>query len=388
MKYALKKVSIVLLLAAFFAFTACDGGGGSDDPETEKETETETVIGETGTDLGSVDMDGDGVSDGTAIDVDGDGTPDGVDTNGDGKIDEEYSDDFSLIDETDDGETDDEDETMTDAEAVAALASLTFTKGKLQPAFNAGTTNYLNAPVPFSSEASPAYNDTQSVDITATAANSDATITINGSSVASGSAFTMNNLDVGKNNVTIVVTTQDGTTTTTYTVEVYRAIPIFKTGAAELGGYTFEGEDGYNDTNNPSLHVSWPATRFTAIGDDSLRDEMTGLVWLKTLSTLTRNWADAITYCEDLETENATVTDWRLPNVRELRSLAHYGKTEPYTWLNGQGFSNVQASDDYWSSTTYAPYTSNVWQVHSSAGVYGGRKADNDHVWPVRSATP
>ena len=106
MKYALKTVSIVLLLAASIAFTACGGGGGggSDDPETEKET----VIGETGTDLGQVDMDGDGVSDGTAIDVDGDGIPDGVDTNGDGKIDEGYSDDYTLLDEA-----------MTDAEAVA-----------------------------------------------------------------------------------------------------------------------------------------------------------------------------------------------------------------------------------------------------------------------------
>lgn len=459
MKYAFKTVSVVLLLAAFFAFTACGGGGGgSDDPETEKET----VIGQTGTGLGSVDMDGDGVSDGTAIDVDDDGTPDGVDTNGDGKIDEEYSEDYTLLDEA-----------MTDAEAVAAdkanltigysgsdssdsvtqnitlatsgsngttitwesndtdvvstdgtvtrptcgsgdatvtltatitkngvsetktfeitvkevpptLASLTFNKGKLQPAFSAGTTTYLNAPVPFSSEASPAYNDTQSVTVTAAAANSGATITINGTSVASGSAFTMANLDVGKNNATIVVTAQDGVTKTTYTVEVYRAIPIFKTGAADLEGYTFvAGEDGQTNCG-----VSWPATRFTAVGDDSLRDEKTGLVWLKTLGTSTRTWANAITYCEDLETESGTVVDWRLPNVRELLSLVHYGQSSPATWLNSQGFANVQSSL-YFSSTTFARHTYFINTIDMNLGeVYTSiNKADGIYLWPILGTT-
>ncbi|MDA3901730.1 MAG: cadherin-like beta sandwich domain-containing protein, partial [Spirochaetes bacterium] len=335
MRNIIKKSGILCFVLLCSLILSCGGGGGgSDDPNTEKES----VIGETGTEIGSVDMDGDGVSDGTAIDVDGDGTPDGVDTDGDGKIDEEYSEDYTLLDEA-----------MTDAEAVAedkanlavgysgsdssdsvtqnitlaangsngttitwtssdttviaadgtvtrptygsgdatvtltatitkngvsetktftitvkevtpstnaALASLAFTKGMLQPVFSAGTTNYLNAPVPFSSEASPAYNDTQSVTVTATTANSGATITVNGTSVTSGSAFTINNLDVGKNNATVVVTAQDGVTKTTYTVEVYRAIPVFKTGAAELTGYTFvAGEDGHYDTHNPALHV-------------------------------------------------------------------------------------------------------------------------------------
>ena len=60
------------------------------------------VIGESGISIGSVDLNGDGVSDATIIEVDGDGAPDGVDSDGDGTIDLPWSDDFKII-PTDDG---------------------------------------------------------------------------------------------------------------------------------------------------------------------------------------------------------------------------------------------------------------------------------------------
>jgi len=262
----------------------------------------------------------------------------------------------------------------------AMLSALAVGKGKLQPSFSSSTTSYLDAPVPFSSNANPAYNDTQSVTITPTA-NSGATITINGTSVPSGSSFTMDNLAIGSNSATIVVTAEDGVTTKTYSVDVYRAIPIFKTGASVISGYTLDPrEDGATQRG-----VSWPATRFTAVGTDSIKDEMTGLVWLKSPDATERNFADAITWCESLSN---TYSDWRMPNVRELRSLVHYGKAAPFTWLNtaAQGFTNVQ-DNYYWSSTTYAFDTSGAWRVIMSNGVVGNsNKTSNSlYVWPVRS---
>ncbi|MDC7126853.1 MAG: InlB B-repeat-containing protein [Spirochaetales bacterium] len=52
---------------------------------------------QSGTATGTVDTDGDGIADGTAIDTNGDGSPDGVDTNGDGVIDVEWSDSYSIL---------------------------------------------------------------------------------------------------------------------------------------------------------------------------------------------------------------------------------------------------------------------------------------------------
>ncbi|MDC7126854.1 MAG: InlB B-repeat-containing protein [Spirochaetales bacterium] len=52
---------------------------------------------QSGTSVGAVDIDGDGIADGTAIDTNEDGTPDGIDTDGDGVIDEEWSDSYSIL---------------------------------------------------------------------------------------------------------------------------------------------------------------------------------------------------------------------------------------------------------------------------------------------------
>lgn len=105
MKKILLTLSSVLLVSGMIAMTGCDGGGSDSTPTDE----TESVIGQSGTGIGPLDIDGDGVSDGTAIDTDDDGTPDGVDTDGDGKIDQEYSDEYELL--------------LTDSEAVTADAA-------------------------------------------------------------------------------------------------------------------------------------------------------------------------------------------------------------------------------------------------------------------------
>jgi hypothetical protein len=266
----------------------------------------------------------------------------------------------------------------TAASNNADLAQITVSKGKLQPMFAPSTTNYLDAPVPYSQT---------SVDITPVTSSSQATIKVNGTTVASGSAYSLTSLPTGETIVTIVITAADTTTQKTYTVSVYRAIPIFKTGAGEISGYTLDPrEDGAEQRG-----VAWPSTRFTVndngtaadLSDDTVTDHMTGLVWLKNANN-SKTWANAITYCEDLAT-GASASDWRLPNVRELRSLVNYGSTAPYTWLNDQGFANVQGYY-YWSSTSYAPYTPYSWFVFMCNGrVDGYNKSNTFYVWPVCS---
>ncbi|MDA3899098.1 MAG: DUF1566 domain-containing protein [Spirochaetes bacterium] len=137
-------------------------------------------------------------------------------------------------------------------------------------------------------------------------------------------------------------------------------------------------DDGSYQTGNDV-----PSTRFSDNGDGTITDNMTGLMWLKSPDSTTRNWPAAITYCEGLD--YASHTDWRLPTVSELETLTNYSQRAPATWLNGQGFTNVRL-DYYWSSTTYAPSTADAWDVNmNNGGVHNPSKANNNCVWPVRS---
>ncbi len=94
----------------------------------------------------------------------------------------------------------------------ANLSGLTVDEGTLAPAFDTDTDAYTVS-VP---------NGTSSFNLTPTVADSHATVTVNGSTVSSGSA-SAEALEVGANVFTVVVTAADGTTTRTYTVTVTRA---------------------------------------------------------------------------------------------------------------------------------------------------------------------
>nr|WP_294942131.1 cadherin-like beta sandwich domain-containing protein [uncultured Mucilaginibacter sp.] len=94
----------------------------------------------------------------------------------------------------------------------ARLANLTVSAGTLSPSFSA---------------LQPTYTDTignaiTSVTVTATKEQSGAAITINGISVASGTASASLPMAVGDNTITIIATAEDGTTKKTYTVTVRR----------------------------------------------------------------------------------------------------------------------------------------------------------------------
>lgn len=99
------------------------------------------------------------------------------------------------------------------ASADANLSGLSLSNGTLTPAFASGVTSY----------AASVANATSSLTVRPTANEANATITVNGATVASGAASGSIALDVGTNTLTIVATAQDGTTTQTYTVTVTRA---------------------------------------------------------------------------------------------------------------------------------------------------------------------
>ncbi len=154
--------------------------------------------------------------------------------------------------------------------------------------------------------------------------------------------------------------------------------------------------------------VPWPNPRFTDKGDQTVLDNLTGLIWAKDGNLMkTRDsgfdidygagdgkvtWQHALDYIKKLNQENYLGhNDWRLPNVSELESLGHAGQSNNAIWLNSQGYSNVQGGS-YWSSTYYLSGASlSAWNV----SMYGGDMYSSDahadskyadrYVWPVRS---
>lgn len=173
-----------------------------------------------------------------------------------------------------------------------------------------------------------------------------------------------------------------------------------KTGAGDIGGYTeVTGEDGHADMQKG---VTWPNPRFTIHdsgtpadpSDDTVTDNLTGLRWTRNANHGLKRWKDgssypALEYCNGLSLGG--YSDWRLPNVRELQSLVHYGVYNPAVpntagtgkWTSGNPFTGVQ-SGDYWSSTTCAYDTAYAWYVSLYDGfVLYDDKTVSLYVWPV-----
>lgn len=96
--------------------------------------------------------------------------------------------------------------------------------------------------------------------------------------------------------------------------------------------------------------------------DKTIIDQGTSLEWQKTDSGMMHTWQNALGYCEDLSL--ADKTDWRLPNIRELKSLVDYSRYYPAI----DPAISCQSSS-YWSSTTVAnDGPTSVWSIFFGNG--------------------
>lgn len=146
------------------------------------------------------------------------------------------------------------------------------------------------------------------------------------------------------------------------------------------------GEDG-----DLVAGVRRPSVRFIASPDQTVIDSLTGLIWSSDAapSMSSKTWLAALNYIKTLNSQNYLGhSDWRLPNVVELRSLINWQEANPANWLASQGFANLQAYE-YWSSTSYPVSgmggVERAWTVKMDDGfVWHPPTSYSYFVWPVR----
>jgi hypothetical protein len=118
---------------------------------------------------------------------------------------------------------------------------------------------------------------------------------------------------------------------------------------------------------------TWPtATRFVINGAE-VRDLRTNLVWAR--CSVGQTWDGAT--CSGTPTTHTreqalqlaqAATGWRLPNRKELSSLADRGCREPA--IDSTAFPQT-ASTVYWSSTPFVGYSFGAWQIDFLVGWVG-----------------
>jgi hypothetical protein len=160
------------------------------------------------------------------------------------------------------------------------------------------------------------------------------------------------------------------------------------------------GQTTSYDTNTPQRDdgalqegVELPIPRFTDRGNGTIKDNLTGLIWLKQANCagIGRTWQQALddvaslnatgrmngNICGDTSRKGTHQRDWRLPNIEELLSLVHYGFWQP-ALSNAAGTAQAQCSPvvdcpfsnfftvvpgPYWSSTTRFIEPGSAWRV-------------------------
>ena len=139
----------------------------------------------------------------------------------------------------------------------------------------------------------------------------------------------------------------------------------------------------------------WPDNRYQVHNDGTVIDKVTGLMWMQcslgqtyadgtcsnAADATEHTWQAALEAAEDYTF--ATYSDWRLPNIKELSSLAARDRHGPS--INSSIFPNTP-SDWYWSASPNAGNSSDAWRLYFSYGYdYLNNRNHYHHVRLVRS---
>ena len=174
------------------------------------------------------------------------------------------------------------------------------------------------------------------------------------------------------------------------------AVKLQATGA---NSFFVSGDDGAVESGTPL-----PYPRMFDNGNGTVTDIATGLIWLKQADCINQSWAGAVNAVNTLASGQCGLSDgssagsWRMPNRKEMQSLADRGQNNMALYFNenflsGNAainsqpaiFSNFIGTHYYWTSTTNAADTSEAWTVYScDYGVYDIPKSNTGYSLAVR----
>ena len=118
---------------------------------------------------------------------------------------------------------------------------------------------------------------------------------------------------------------------------------------------------------------------------DCIIDKTTGFMWPKNAKLFAKtSWDDSLNKINAMDSDSASTgynlcghKDWRMPNANELETLVNYAESSNATWLEAQGFENVERKDMYFTSTSYNLGQScahdTAFTTSLDSGITGGR---------------
>ena len=103
---------------------------------------------------------------------------------------------------------------------------------------------------------------------------------------------------------------------------------------------------------------------FTDNGNGTITDNSTKLIWQKNPYADTLTWEQALNYANTLTVSG--MSDWRLPNIKEIQSINDELLSNPSINPSYFGFTTAKK---IWSSTTLPNQTSKAWYLDSQFGI-------------------
>jgi hypothetical protein len=153
--------------------------------------------------------------------------------------------------------------------------------------------------------------------------------------------------------------------------------------------------DGTGDDGDLRRGISWPSPRFLDLGNETVKDNLTGLIWTANANTpgptactpgVAKISYDSYLFVQCLNnTSYLGYNDWRVPNRKELQSLIDHSRYNP-ALPSGHPSTGV-VSGTYWSSDTYINQCNLGWAIDMDTGLVSESYKDPFnafHVWPVR----
>ena len=137
-----------------------------------------------------------------------------------------------------------------------------------------------------------------------------------------------------------------------------------------------------------TIEAAAPDGRYTDHGDGTVTDKITKLMWKQCSegqsgtdcsggTATIKTWQVALQAPANINTQGgfAGYSDWRLPNIKELKSLVERRCFLPA--INATHFPNTKSSN-YWSSSPRANYSASAWYVYFPYGYDSSYNRPND----------